>query len=310
MAEDPGKTCKPHIGFIGTGIMGLPMAQHILSAGFQLTVWNRTVAGAKVLAHGGATLAGSCSDLLGVVDIAICMLSTGPVVDEVLFAPGKNGIAPADTLKPGSTLVVMSSIPVQTSQRHARHLDVRGVHYVDAPVSGGQRGARDGTLTIMAGGNVEVIDRVREVLETMGSVTRVGTFGMGQLAKLANQLIVGISIGAVAEALLLARSGGVDLGALLQALRGGFADSNVLRIHGKRMLEADFTPGAPALYQLKDLQTAHDHAATLGLSLPLLSEITRLYDQMCRTELRSLDHSALYRYLLQTVTQNPIVGTT
>lgn len=299
MDEDPCSTWKPRVGFIGTGIMGSPMALRILSAGFQLTVWNRTAASAKVLEDAGATLSSSCSSVLRAVDIAICMLSTGPVVDEMLFGSNKDGIAPADELKPGSTLVVMSSIPVETCQRHASLLSTRGVGYVDAPVSGGQIGARDGRLTIMAGGDVEVIERVREVLETMGSVTRVGSVGMGQLAKLANQLIVGITIGAVAEALLLARSGGVDLEALLQALRGGFADSNVLRIHGKRMKEAEFTPGALAAYQLKDLETAHHLATELGLNLSLLSEITHLYDQLCRTELRSLDHSVLYRYLLQ-----------
>jgi 2-hydroxy-3-oxopropionate reductase len=302
MPEDSGNTLKSHIGFIGTGIMGAPMAQHILSAGFPLTVWNRSLPNAQGLARAGVTLATSCYGVLRSVDVAICMLTTGPVVDETMFAAGENESAPTDGMKPGSVLVVMSSIPVETCQRQARHLAGRGVSYVDAPVSGGEAGARAGTLTIMAGGDVDVIERVRMVLETMGSVTRVGAVGMGQLAKLANQMIVGITIGAVAEALLLAKRGGADLAAVRQALCGGFADSTVLRIHGKRMQEEDFTPGARAEYQLKDLRTAQNHATELGMSLPLLSEIAKLYDQMCQTELGRLDHSALYRYLSQTVT--------
>lgn len=282
--------------------MGAPMAQHILSAGFPLTVWNRSATKTQMLEGAGARIAAHCADVLGTVDVAICMLTTGPVVDEVLFAADENGIAPVDRMKPGSTLVVMSSIPVETCQDQARRLARRDVDYIDAPVSGGEAGAKAGKLTIMAGGDADVIDRVRSVLETMGAVTRVGPVGMGQLAKLANQMIVGITIGAVAEALLLAKQGGADLGAVRQALCGGFADSTVLRAHGKRMEEEDFAPGAPAEYQLKDLNTAQSLANELGMTLPLLSEITRLYDEMCLTELSRLDHSALYLYLKRIAT--------
>ncbi|MGH9725484.1 MAG: NAD(P)-dependent oxidoreductase, partial [Candidatus Acidiferrales bacterium] len=256
MPNTLNRDAKAHVGFIGVGIMGGPMARHILSAGFPLTVWNRSASKTQELGRDGARIATSCSEVLGAADIAVCMLTTGPVVNEVLFAAGKDGIIPTDEMKPGSTLVVMSSIPVKTCQEHAHRLATRGVNYIDAPVSGGEEGAKAGRLTIMAGGSAVALEKVRDVLENMGSLTLVGPVGMGQLAKLANQMIVGITIGAVAEALLVAIHGGADLGAVRQALCGGFADSTVLRAHGKRMQEGNFVPGAPAEYQLKDLQTA------------------------------------------------------
>lgn len=295
---------KPQVGFIGTGIMGAPMAQHILTAGYPLTIWNRSRGKTDSLARGGATVTSSVSEVLRKADVTICMLTTGQVIEELLFTAGEKSAAPVDEMKADSTLVVMSSIPVGTCQAQARRLSSRGVNYIDAPVSGGEAGATAGNLTIMAGGEAKVVERNREVLETMGSLTRVGGVGMGQLAKLANQIIVGITIGAVAEALLLAKQGGADLGAVLQALRGGFADSTVLRAHGKRMQEKQFAPGAPSQYQLKDLSTARALAAELGVSLPLLNETTKLFDAMCQTDLNGLDHSALYLYLARTVAEN------
>ncbi len=288
-----------HVTLLGTGIMGEPMARHILDAAYPLTVWNRSPEKTAALAHAGAKIAASCAEALRGADVAICMLSTGPVIDQVLFAADASGVVPAQTMRPGAVLVVMSSIPVETSQRQAKYLAERGVHYVDAPVSGGEGGAKAGRLTIMASGEEFVIARVRPVLETMGTLTRVGPVGMGQLAKLANQMIVGITIGAVAEALLMAKRGGADIGSVLQALAGGFADSTVLRVHGKRMASRDFAPGARAVYQLKDLETARAFAAGLGMELPLLSKTRELYERMCATELAELDHSALYLYLDQ-----------
>ncbi len=291
---------KPTLAVLGTGIMGFPMAQHILAAGYALKAWNRSAEKARPLAGSGAQIVARCEDALRDVDISICMLSTGPVIDDLLFAADANGAVAAHALRRGSVLVVMSSIPVETSQRQARYLADRGVNYVDAPVSGGQAGAQAGKLTIMAGGEAGVIEGIRSVLETMGTVTRVGAAGMGQLAKLANQMIVGTTIGAVAEALLLAERGGADPAAVRQALGGGFADSAILRAHGQRMLQTDFAPGAPSVYQLKDLTTARDFAAKLRLDLPLLGKTTELYEKMCRSELRELDHSALYLYLART----------
>jgi 3-hydroxyisobutyrate dehydrogenase-like beta-hydroxyacid dehydrogenase len=285
--------------------MGAPMAHHILSAGFPLTVWNRSVPKTADLERGGARVAKSCAEVLHAADISLCMLTTQQVVDELLFAADEKGVPPVSSMKPGSTLVMMSSIPVDACQAHARRLAQQGVRYADAPVSGGETGAQAGKLTIMVGGDSAVIDRIRDVLETMGSITHVGPVGMGQLAKLANQVIVGITIGAVAEALLLAKHGGADLGAVRRALGGGFADSAILRTHGKRMQEGAFAPGAPAQYQLKDLETAQKLAGELGLHLPLLSQTTVLFAEMCRTELNCSDHSALYSHLARTIKQPP-----
>ncbi len=290
---------KLRVAFIGTGIMGEPMARHVLDAGFPLSVWNRTRDKAAALEHAGAKIAATCADALRTADVAICMLSTGPVIDDVLFTADPNGAVAAHSMRRGAVLVMMSSIPVETSQRHAKYLAERGVDYVDAPVSGGEGGAKSGRLTIMAGGEESVVARVRPVLEAMGTLTRVGPVGMGQLAKLANQMIVGITIGAVAEALLMAKRGGADIAAVLEALAGGFADSTALRVHGKRMARRDFTPGARSVYQLKDLNTAEAFAAGLGMQLPLLTKTRELYERMCATELAELDHSALYLYLEQ-----------
>lgn len=277
--------------------MGAPMAQHLLAAGYPLKIWNRTPEKTRSLAACGGTIVARCADALDQVDVAICMLSTGPVIDQVLFGPDSTGTVPVDQLKYGAVLIVMSSIPVETARRQAQHLAGKSVQYVDAPVSGGEMGAKAAKLTIMAGGDVDVISRVCPILECMGSPTHVGPVGMGELAKLVNQMIVGITIGAVAEALLLANRAGADVSAVRTALCGGFADSTVLRQHGQRMQEGNYTPGAPAVTQLKDLKTAQDFAETLNLDLPFVSLVTSLYQEMCDTDLRQLDHSALYVYL-------------
>jgi 3-hydroxyisobutyrate dehydrogenase-like beta-hydroxyacid dehydrogenase len=284
---------KPVIAFLGTGIMGLPMCGHLLDAGFPVRAWNRTRAKAEALLGKGATLPATVAEAVADADFVIIMLSTGPVVSEILF--GQEAAAAA--LKAGSTVVVMSSIPVENSREHAKKLLEKGVHYVDAPVSGGEKGAIEASLTIMAGGGEEVIAGAGEVLACMGRVTRVGPVGSGQLAKLANQAIVGITIGAVAEALLLAEAGGADPSAVRDALLGGFADSAILRQHGTRMISGNFEPGGKSEMQLKDLETARRLADSLGLELPALELAESLYRQMCEAGLGALDHSALILHL-------------
>lgn len=284
---------KPAIAFLGTGIMGLPMCGHLLNAGFHVRAWNRTRAKAGVLREKGAVLPATVAETVADADIVLIMLSTGPVVSDILFGQG----AAAASLKAGCTVVVMSSIPVETSREHASKLLAAGVHYVDAPVSGGEKGAIEGNLTIMAGGNEEVIADAAEVLACMGRVTRVGLVGCGQLAKLANQAIVGITIGAVAEALLLVEAGGADPAAVREALQGGFADSAILRQHGARMISGDFEPGGKSEIQLKDLETARELAVSLGLELPALELAESLYREMCQAGLSALDHSGLILHL-------------
>ena len=202
------------IAFLGTGIMGLPMCGHLLHAGYPVQVWNRTKTKTQVLVEAGALQFDDAAGAVNGADIVIVMLSSGPVVTDVLFGKNKNDDSVVKNLKPGSTVIVMSSIPVETSRTHAETLFEKGVGYIDAPVSGGEKGALDASLTIMAGGDRDVIANVRDILSTMGRITHVGPVGCGQLAKLANQTIVGITIDAVAEALLLAEAGGADIAAV------------------------------------------------------------------------------------------------
>ncbi len=285
---------KQKIAFLGTGLMGLPMCGHLLDAGYAVNVWNRTSSKAQILADKGAVLcADPCKAVAG-ADVVVIMLSSGPVVDDVLFSDQPGSGATASQLSSGATVVVMSSIPVETAQAQAEKLQQVGVHYIDAPVSGGEKGAIESTLTIMAGGAADVLEKVHEVLQVFGRVTRIGPVGSGQLAKLANQTIVGISIGAVSEAMLLAQAGGADLAAVREALSGGFADSTILRQHGERMINRQFEPGGAARTQLKDLTTSRKLGESLGLDLPILSLLETLYEDMCAHGMGELDHSALY----------------
>lgn len=279
--------------FLGTGIMGAPMAARLHRAGLRVLAWNRSPERLAPLAAVGVDTATSLSGLPIGRRTVVVMVSTGDIVDAVLF--GAAGAAPVvDVLAPGSTVVVMSSIPVDAAREQHARLERLGIRYVDAPVSGGERAARDGTLTIMAGGAPGDLEALASILAPLGTVTHVGPVGCGSLAKLANQLIVGITIGAVAEALTLVELGGGDPAACRQALLGGFASSTILRQHGERMLTSNFAPGAHATTQLKDLETALAFAAAHSAELPLLARCTMLYRELCSTERRDLDHSALF----------------
>jgi 2-hydroxy-3-oxopropionate reductase len=198
----------------------------------------------------------------------------------VIFSPDATGRSAFEAMKPAAALVVMSSIPVETCQEQARRCAARGLDYLDAPVSGGEPGARDGTLAIMAGGERSVAERLAPVFAAMGRVTHIGPAGTGQLAKLANQIIVGGTMVAVAEALHFAARGGADASAVRKALMGGFADSKILDIHGARMVGRDFVPGGPAEYALKDLRTAQALAARSGLAFALLDCVAGMFAAM------------------------------
>jgi 3-hydroxyisobutyrate dehydrogenase-like beta-hydroxyacid dehydrogenase len=269
-----------HIALLGTGIMGAHMARRLAQAGFRVTVWNRSADKAARLAQFGVQIAGSPSAACASADVAIVMLSNGAVVEEVLFSPDQTGKAPAEAMVDGSVLVVMSSIPVETCESQAPRLTARGVGYIDAPVSGGEPGARDGTLAIMAGGDVRAVERIADVFAAMGRVTHIGPVGTGQMTKLANQIIVGATMAAVAEALHFAAKGGADPAAVRKALMGGFADSRILNIHGERMVERNFVPGGPAEYQLKDLRTAQALAAASGMHFTLLDALVGMFGDM------------------------------
>ncbi len=277
------------IAVIGTGIMGGPMATRLALAGFPVTAWNRTTEKASALEGAGVVAASSVADAVAEADIGICMLSSGPVCEEVLTAPG----GALDAMKAGATLVVMSSIPVETAVAIANAAAAKGIACVDAPVSGGEKGAKDGTLAIMAGGEAEAIAALADVFAPLGRVTHVGPSGSGALTKLANQLIVATTICAVAEALTLAVSGGADPAKVREALLGGFADSTVFRQHGLRMVEGNFRPGGPAKYQVKDTSTAMAFAKGRGLTLPVSLEVDRLFQAMVDNGDGDLDHSGV-----------------
>lgn len=217
------------------------------------------------------------------------MLSSGPVSDAVLL--GDDGVVAA--MKPGSCLVVMSSIPVETARNQAEACRARGIGYLDAPVSGGERGARDASLAIMAGGSDEDFAALAPVLAVMGKPVHVGPAGAGMLTKLANQVIVASTICAVAEALLLIEAGGANPAKAREVWMGGFADSTILRGHGLRMIERNFKPGGPAKYQVKDTTAALEFAGRHGLGLPVAAEVDRLFAAMVAHGDGDLDHSAV-----------------
>jgi 3-hydroxyisobutyrate dehydrogenase-like beta-hydroxyacid dehydrogenase len=297
--DDAAKLIMPRrveavrIGFLGIGIMGFRMASRLAAAGHDVMAWNRTRGKAERLTGVGGRAVATPADVVRDADVVLVMLSSGPVTDRVLL--GEDGALAA--MRPGSTLVVMSSIPVETARAQARAAAARGVGYLDAPVSGGERGATDGTLAVMVGGDEDIFARVRPVLEVMGRPTRVGATGTGQLAKLANQLIVAGTIAIVAEAVLLAERGGADPARVREALLGGFAGSPILEHHALRMINGEFAPGGPAKHQVKDTGTAVALAHRLRLALPVTELVDGLFADLVAHGDGDLDHSALIREL-------------
>jgi 3-hydroxyisobutyrate dehydrogenase-like beta-hydroxyacid dehydrogenase len=277
------------IALLGTGIMGGHMARRLAQAGFSVTAWNRTAGKVEPLRAFGVEQAATPTAACASADVAIVMLSDGPAVEQVLFLPDASGSQPAEALAPGSILVVMSSIPVEDCQAQAERLAARRVDYVDAPVSGGEPGARDGTLAILAGGDPDIVSGLADVFAVLGRVTRLGPAGTGQLTKLANQIIVGGTMIAVAEALHFAARGGADPAAVRRALMGGFAESKILDMHGERMVGRNFVPGGPAEYELKDIRTAQALAGKLGLHFTLLDSMVGIFSDMIANEGTGLD---------------------
>ncbi len=277
-----------HIAVLGTGLMGAPMAANLLAAGHRVTVWNRTRAKTEPLIARGAAGADSPAAAVGEAGVVVTMLENGPVVTQVLFDSGA-----ARNLRPGALVIDMSSIPPATARDHAARLEACGAVHLDAPVSGGTVGAEAGTLAIMAGGKRADFDRAAEVFAPLGGATYVGPHGAGQLAKLANQIIVGVTIGCVAEALLLAAAGGADPSAVREALKGGFADSRILELHGRRMVERRFLPGGRSAIQLKDLETIVATAREHGLELPFSETARALFEALVDRGGGDYDHSAL-----------------
>jgi len=280
------------IAFLGTGLMGAPMASRLLDAGFDVTVWNRNSAKSAPLAEKGAALAQSATEVVETADVIITMLTDGPAVRDVLFDQGT-----AAVLKKGSVVIDMSSISPDFAREHAKRLAAIGVDHIDAPVSGGVVGAQEGTLAIMAGGDEAIIAGLADVFKPMGRLTRVGSSGAGQLAKLANQQIVAVTIGAIAEAMVLVEKGGGSRAAFRNAIRGGFCESRILELHGKRMIERNFEPGGTSRIQLKDLNSILQTASDLSLSLPLTETIREAFASFVEEGGGEKDHSALLLHL-------------
>ncbi|MEM8744005.1 MAG: NAD(P)-dependent oxidoreductase [Pseudomonadota bacterium] len=284
---------KATIGFAGTGIMGAHMARRLAQEGHQVLAWNRTPEKAAPLKEFGASIVGAVEELGPGADAVIVMVSDGPASDAIIFGDdGTSGLL--EKMREGATLVVMSSIPPQTASAQAAAASNRGICYLDAPVSGGEPGARDGTLAIMAGGDAGAFADMQPVFSVFGRSTLVGPAGAGSLAKLANQVIVGNTIQTVAEALMLAAAGGADPEAVIEALKGGFADSPILQNHGKRMIQKNFEAGARSEIQLKDTRTAEDLGKSLGLVMPITNQTRETYQNLVDNGQGDLDHNAAW----------------
>jgi 3-hydroxyisobutyrate dehydrogenase-like beta-hydroxyacid dehydrogenase len=290
MTSLDGKT----IGFIGLGLMGRPMSLNLKKAGARLIVHNRSRPVVEEMAAKGMVAADTPAAVAAKAKVVIVMVSDTPAVEAVIG--GADGILGA--VGPDSLVIDMGTTAVSATRRLAAAVVGAGGQYVDAPVSGGTVGAEDGTLTIMAGGPEDAVGRAAPVFEVLGaSLTHVGAIGTGQVAKAANQVIVGLVIGAVAEALTLARRAGADPAKVRQALKGGFADSRILELHGQRMVSGDFRPGGKATTQRKDLAQALDLAAELGFKMPATHLNKGLYDRLIDDGFGDLDHSALIKVL-------------
>ena len=289
-----GRKKMAEIGFIGLGIMGKPMAEHLLKAGHTLYVYDIMPQSVADLKKQGAIACGSSKEVAGKAGIVILIVPDTPDVDAALF--GKNGVA--EGIKPGSIVVDMSSISPIATKEFAKKLKAMGVEMLDAPVSGGQVGAQNASLSIMVGGSPEIFEKIKPLFDLLGkNIVLVGGNGDGQTCKVANQIIVALNIEAVGEALLFAAKAGADPAKVRTALLGGFADSKILQIHGERMIKRTFDPGFRIRLHQKDLNLALESARKMGLSLPNTATAQELFNSMAAHGGSELDHSALVQAL-------------
>jgi 3-hydroxyisobutyrate dehydrogenase-like beta-hydroxyacid dehydrogenase len=281
------------IAVLGIGLMGFPMARRLAEAGHTVHAWNRSREKAERLLPFGAQVHDSAAQAVADAEVVVSLLENGAVVGEVLFGAAGTGGA-ASAMRKGTLVVDMASIKPAEARAHAVKLESMGLDHLDAPVSGGTVGAEQGALVIMAGGSPNDFLRAGPVFAPLGRATHVGPHGAGQLAKLANQMIVGITIGAVAEALLLCAKGGADMGKVKEAITGGFADSRILQVHGQRMVERDFAPRGRMTVQLKDMRNALATAQEIGFDAPITQLFEKLYAEGVANGLSDLDHSGLF----------------
>ena len=278
------------IAFIGTGLMGYPMAKNLINKKLNLTVFSRTLEKAKPLEKLGAIIANSLGEAVKESDIVITMLTDDEAVEKVL---GNQEFL--NNLKNLSTVIDMSSIKPKIAIQYGKLLKDRNIHFLDAPVSGGTIGAEEGSLAIMVGGDQNVFDGAFDTLKIMGNPTLVGPIGSGQVSKLANQIIVGVTIGAVAEAITLCEKAGVDANKFIKALSGGFADGKILQNHGKRMIDKDFSPKGKVSTHLKDMNNILECAGDFKTKLPISNLIKEMFKSLVDQGNDNDDHSALYK---------------
>lgn len=291
------------VGFIGLGLMGRPMALNLLKAGHKVHVWSRRRESMQPLLEAGAGDAVSAADVARRASVTISMVADAPDVEQVTLGPdgvadGVGAAAAAGGARAGHIHIDMSTIAPAAAQRIAAGLKVRGIVALDAPVSGGEAGAIAGSLSIMAGGDAAAFDVVKPLFEAMGkSVTLIGTAGAGQVAKACNQIITGVGVAAVAEALNFATKSGVDAAKVREALLGGFAYSRILENHGQRMLERNFRPGFKAWMHQKDLRIVMEEAHRLGLALPSAAATAQMFNAMAGSGLGDEDSIAMLKLL-------------
>jgi 2-hydroxy-3-oxopropionate reductase len=281
------------LGFIGLGTMGTPMAAHLRAAGHTLYVHSRSAA-PQTLIDAGAIACASSTEVAQKAEIIFTMVPDTPDVEKVLF--GKDGVSGG--LSKGKVVVDMSSIDPMATKEFAKQINALGCEYLDAPVSGGEVGAKAATLTIMVGGPHSAFDRVKPLFELVGkNITLIGGNGDGQTCKVANQIIVALNIAAVSEALVFASKAGADPAKVRQALMGGFASSRILEVHGERMIKRTFNPGFRIELHQKDLNLALQSARTLGVALPQTAGAAQLMNACAALGHGQLDHSALVQAL-------------
>ena len=270
--------------------MGLPMAKNLLKAGYELKAFNRTESKAEPLREFGGKISKSIEEVVSDNDVVITMLTDDSSVDAVM-----NSREFLDNLKVDATVIDMSSVKPTTAISHGNNLKSKKINYLDSPVSGGTIGAEEASLAIMVGGEQKVFDDVSDVLKAMGNPTLVGPLSSGQVSKLANQIIVGLTIGAVAEAVTLCEKAGANPNKMIKALSGGWADSKILQTHGKRMIEKDFTPKGRTSVHLKDMNNILECANSYNTHLPISNLVKEMYKSLVKNGHGETDHSSLYK---------------
>ena len=270
--------------------MGFPMAKQLLKSGYKLKAFNRSIEKADPLRKFGAEISKSIKEVVTDRDVIITMLTDDIAVDEVM----KNSDF-KDNIKSGATVIDMSSVKPRTALFHGKNLNAKDINYLDAPVSGGTIGAEEASLAIMVGGEKNVFDESVDILKTMGNPTLVGPISCGQVSKLANQIIVGLTIGAVAEAITLCEKAGADPKKMIEAVKGGWADSKILQTHGKRMIDKDFTPKGKTSTHLKDMNNILECARNSNTQLPISNLVKEMYKTLVKNGHGEEDHSSLYK---------------